>query len=148
MYASGAERKAAASNQPYGVGPLETCPPAGSPFSDPPSSTRGPACQEAMPAPKSPPKQIVSAFISKLQCACRLCRIAAMLLGSTAGDPKTEAWIVAGSAAVATEKAAVISIISSSISIHLHPHVGESVSKQSQNCKVSACRCLSCILAV
>ncbi|KAL3145388.1 hypothetical protein ABBQ38_001638 [Trebouxia sp. C0009 RCD-2024] len=51
------ERKAGVTTQPYGVGPLETCPPPGSPCSEPPSR-RGFPSEEPMMAPKSPPKQI------------------------------------------------------------------------------------------
>lgn len=67
LHACAAERKAGASNQPYGVGPLETCPPAGSPFSDTPSSTLRLLSEDPMPAPKSPPKQIVSVHVLSVQ---------------------------------------------------------------------------------
>ena len=70
LNACGAERKAGVSNQPYGVGPLETCPPAGSPFSDPPSSMSRLPSEDPKPAPKSPPKQIVSVLVSEFP-VCR-----------------------------------------------------------------------------
>ena len=55
---SHAGRRAGADSQPYGVGPLETCPPPGSPFADP-AMTRAFSSADAMLLPKSPPKQIV-----------------------------------------------------------------------------------------
>ena len=55
---SHAGRRAGADSQPYGVGPLETCPPPGSPFADP-AMTCAFSSADAMPLPRSPPKQIV-----------------------------------------------------------------------------------------
>ncbi|KAL0024777.1 hypothetical protein WJX79_006104 [Trebouxia sp. C0005] len=52
-----AGRKAGADSQPYGVGPLETCPPPGSPFADP-AMPRAFSSEDAMTLPRSPPKQI------------------------------------------------------------------------------------------
>ncbi|KAL0049660.1 hypothetical protein WJX82_007087 [Trebouxia sp. C0006] len=52
-----AGRRAGADSQPYGVGPLETCPPPGSPFADP-AMPRAFSSGDAMTLPRSPPKQI------------------------------------------------------------------------------------------
>ncbi len=51
-------RRAGADSQPYGVGPLETCPPPGSPFADP-ARPRAFSSEDAVTLPRSPPKQIV-----------------------------------------------------------------------------------------
>ena len=52
-----AGRKAGVDSQPYGIGPLETCPPPGSPFADP--ATADAPYEEPQTVSKSPPKQIV-----------------------------------------------------------------------------------------
>lgn len=53
-----AAHRAGADSQPYGVGPLETCPHMGSPFAGP-AMARGFSSDDVLTIPKSPPKQIV-----------------------------------------------------------------------------------------